>query len=394
MIGVLLFIIIATISTTSMSQLYEDSQLAFSVPGAATGEAAALTQASTQSESHASFASVGIWAASRTEARVAYITFSHLIDFSRFEKYVFPALDTYLAGDVYHVVLRNEWKDKYFMELCTFNQTYMDYCKRVKPIFVDCPEAKAGESPCCKQEKGLLQLLDKQASLESPQYDWYAFHDDDVYLRKNRLEAFLTQFSPTSIMLITGSSAIMDRTLGQSSYSNVPDYKCDTTNHNYTYPWGQPVFYTHGALAYIRNGLQAGGLVKQCLEYNVTHDAGNAVFHWMYSIPEVRIRFFTYPTRHDPDTFGSHGVQHVIMKQYRRNHAKFGQQYMKTTPTMRELHDYYLGFGDGPIDVLWHNVTGFRQTPTFQQYGDPATWNGNQWHTMSIADCMGSASRV
>jgi hypothetical protein len=194
-------------------------------------------------------------------------------------------------------------------------------------------------------------------------------------------------------MLITGSSAIMDRSLGQSSYSNFPDYMCNTTNHNYTYPWGQPVFYTHGALTYIRNGLQAGGLVKQCLEYNVTHDAGNAIFHWMYSIPEVRIRVFTYPTRHDQETFGSHGVQHLIKEQYRKKHPKFGQQYMKTAPTMRELHEYYLSFANQPIDVLWHNVTGFRQTPTFQQYGDPTTWNANQWHTMPIADCMGSAAK-
>jgi len=37
-------------------------------------------------------------------------------------------------------------------------------------------------------------------------------------------------------------------------------------------------------------GLEKGGLVKQCLEYNVTHDVGISIFHSMCSIPTATVR--------------------------------------------------------------------------------------------------------
>lgn len=320
-------------------------------------------------------------------ARIAFITFSHLIDFSRFEKYIFPALDTYLADDIYHVVLRNEWKDKYYLELCNFNETYADYCKRVRPIFVNCPEAKFGESPCCKQEKGLLQILDGPH-----RYDWYAYYDDDVYLRRRPLKSFLGQFSPSSVMLVTTGGRVA-RSLGQSSYLQNPKYKCTTTNNNYTYPWGQPVFYTHGALTYISNGLRAGGLVKQCNEFEVTHDAGNAVLHWMFSIPEVRIRIFLFPNREDPKSFGSHGIEHLTRERLDGKRQPPGQKpgrqqlNMSITPGMKEVHGKFLRMGYTETEVKWHNVTGFTQTSTYQRFGDSSTW-GSEWHTMPVADCI------
>lgn len=384
MIGVLSALLMVTIITSSgvltryydINQLsyYDVADLAVDAQQRSTGNQVTVKHTATETR------------------RIAFVTFSHLLDFSRFETYVFPALDTFLVDDIYYVVLRNEWKEKYYNELCTFNQTYTDYCRRVRPIFVDCPEGKAGKSPCCKQQKGLLQLLDRNAAHtgnnQDGLFDWFAFYDDDVYIRSARLRTLLHQFAPESIMLITGSNVVMDRTLGQSSYSNDPNYTCSITDHNFTYPWGQPVFYTRGALQLVASGLRAGGLMKQCEEFQVTHDAGNAIFHWMYSIPEVRVRFFTYPTRHDDETFGSHGVGRKIKDVYGKKHKLAGTSYFKMMSEMAEVHRYYLTMRDEPLsEIVWHNVTGFQQTHTYQQYGDPTTWN--DWHTMPIADCMG-----
>jgi hypothetical protein len=67
-------------------------------------------------------------------------------------------------------------------------------------------------------------------------------------------------------------------------------YHC-SDDAQFRYNWGQPVVYNRAAFELVIPGLQNDGLVKQCLEYEVTHDVGNAIFHWMYSIPAVRFEF-------------------------------------------------------------------------------------------------------
>jgi hypothetical protein len=64
------------------------------------------------------------------------------------------------------------------------------------------------------------------------------------------------------------------RALGHVGYLGRPNYTCAIDDANFTYLWGQPVFYTRAALQHVSNGFRAGGLVKQCIEYQVTHDAG------------------------------------------------------------------------------------------------------------------------
>lgn len=34
----------------------------------------------------------------------------------------------------------------------------------------------------------------------------------------------------------------------------------------------------------------------------------------------------------------------------------------------------------------FQNVTGFKQTSTYTNFGDPSQW-GKEWHTMPISDC-------
>jgi hypothetical protein len=87
--------------------------------------------------------------------RVAFITFAHLQDFSWFEKFIFPALDTFLQpdNDLDYVVLQNETRHRVFRDLCRFNVTYSKYCERVVPIFVDCPEGNVGDHNAASKKK-------------------------------------------------------------------------------------------------------------------------------------------------------------------------------------------------------------------------------------------------
>merc|ERR1712232_486716 len=77
---------------------------------------------------------------------------------------------------------------------------------------------------------------------------------------------------------------------------------------------GQPVVYNRDALELILPGLRWNGLVRQCLEFNVTHDVGNAIFHWMYSIPTARFRANNYkaynklPSHFRDDIIAHHGL--------------------------------------------------------------------------------------
>jgi hypothetical protein len=85
---------------------------------------------------------------------------------------------------------------KAFEDICLHNDELPPHqrklCRRIHPIDVDCPEGKFGESPCCKQQKGLVEIFDKKY----PLYDWYAFFDDDVYLRKEYVAKLLAELQP------------------------------------------------------------------------------------------------------------------------------------------------------------------------------------------------------
>ena len=355
-----------------------------------------------------------------TDGVVAFVTFVHLMDFSRFERFIFPALDTWLSlqqtdnqtstasssttaavlPSIYYVVLNRQWQNKYETQLCP---QYPQYCpSRIRPVYVDCPEGKFGASPCCKQEQGLAQLL------HSTNYQFYAYHDDDVYFRTDHLVEYLTELHQTDLrpnrpFIITGGHFRANRYLGQQGYiqkKHERNYSCSVDDGNFTYHWGQPVLYPRHTLEYVAFGFRKGGLTKQCQEYQLTHDAGNAVFHWMYSLPELRIRFFVYPTRSDLTSFGTHGVSRFILEgptlresrqQQQQLQQKQNQSVGHVTKDMHSLHQkyHYDRYPFKKQDIRrWHNVTGFHQTETYRLYGDPSTWK-KKWHTMPTSDCMG-----
>jgi hypothetical protein len=307
--------------------------------------------------------------------RVAYITYSFLATTAQFEKMIFASLDTWLDEGTYFVVLNERWRNAY-KELCRNTNNQQRYCARIEPIYVDCPEHKWGESPCCKQQQGLLYMIQHHLA----DFDWFVFQDDDMYLRRKYLEAFLKPLNTRSPAIATSGGVrkhSKGRELGQQSFAlaHQRPYNCSSGNPDFTYPWGQPVVYNRAALSRIHSGLAQGGLVSQCLTFNVTHDVGNAVFHWMYQLPEVRFRIPFFPKMFKWHFMGIHGV------------AKSDEAL-----TMQQVHEVFQKLPQhNKHEHHWFEAHGFQQTETFRKYGDPETWK--EWHTMPTSDCAGPSEK-
>jgi hypothetical protein len=303
--------------------------------------------------------------------RVAYITFTHLNGIQRFEDMILRAIDTWLPSqEQYYVVVSNLWK-QHLQDLLEGN--FSSYKNRIHPIYVACPESKFGFSPCCKQEQGLLYVWQNFAT----QYDWFVYMDDDIYMRANFLEGFVSTLPAHTAPIVLTSGAPPHR-LGQAGYrGSKRAYKC-SKDDDFKYPWASLAVYNWCALRRISNGLRLGGLTKQCLEFRVTHDTGNAILHWMYSIPTISIAVPQRPDRKRNHFMALHGVGRCERKKC----------------TMNILHNWYTKTYRQPPNrseyrYLWHNVSGFKTVQHYREYGDPESWK-TLWHTMPTSACAGS----
>jgi hypothetical protein len=304
---------------------------------------------------------------------LAIVMFTHLNTTERFDNLLFPSLETWWKNqtDPLYIVLTHQWKKEYA------NMCLERNCSQFYPIWVDCPEGKFGESPCCKQEKGLLGL--------PKNYEWTIFADDDMYFKIDDLMRYLTEFLNVdpAVPYIVTSGGVTAKFLGEWGYKGISGaYKCSSKDE-FRYPWGQPVIYSRAALELVTPGFRAGGLVKQCNEFLVTHDAGNSIFHWMYQIPDYAIKFHMFPgDRVKSEAFGVHGINRLIKK-------------LKHIFTMNEVHIQALQ--SKPTKFLRymrvrHERKGFLETETFAKFGHPSKW-GNDWHVMPRSDCMDKEMR-
>ena len=312
---------------------------------------------------------------SHETTQIAYITFCHLASTERFETMIFPALSTWHPTTVpYYVVLLERWRHKWNTLIQT-NTNFTRYASRIQPLFVDCPEGKFGESPCCKQEKGLLDMLDSYR-----QFDYYLFMDDDVYLRDDYLKEYLTTTSPDDVVVLV--AGFPPKMLGHMGYlpQNEMQYYCVHKDENFKYPWGQPVIYTRAALRHVESGLRQGGLVKQCLEYNVTHDAGNALLHWMYQLDYIFLRVTSWADSFRNDFLGAHAIGRS---------SKYENDTSMEAVHRRYHQERFVAWPKKHV-VKRFNTTGFQRTKTFKVSGDPTNWT--MWHTMLKKDCLGRSN--
>ena len=318
-----------------------------------------------------------------TWPKMAFLTYSHLNGTSRFEDLIFPSLDTWHPGDIdgvpYYIVISDIWKQTY-EELIDKEQgdpNFIKYQRRMHLVFVPCGEGKTFEPECCKQEEGMLYMVDHFRDV----YDWIIYLDDDNYVRVPYMRQYLSTLPTDQTFVATGGPN--PRFLGVFGYlPQKSPYKC-SKHPQYQYPWGQVVAYNRATLQLMEKGLRLGAITKQCREYQVFHDVGNAIVHWMYRLPELHLVISDRPNEMRSELMGAHGVGRCFgvftcfMDEIHRQ-----MNFIFYKPPTRENYKYE-----------WRNFTegGYSTTRTFQQYGDPWSWS-DEWHTMPISDCKGPFS--
>ena len=180
---------------------------------------------------------------------------------------------------------------------------------------------------------------------------------------------------------------------------------------------GQPIFYSRGALSKMARGYHANSLMRQCAAFEVSHDVGNAILNWMYSLPMAALPPLNSLPSQRQDYIGNHwvgrddmreelfGVDKEITRRVSRGMRAFKQRtfIQKALPrgefSFYATHEKWMKPSMDPPDVQdlatvkkeelkWYkNVTGFRQTHTYALHGDPQTWKEGEWFTMQHSDC-------
>ena len=257
---------------------------------------------------------------------------------------------------------------------------------------------------------GLASLYNSKSH---PAYDWYAFFDDDTYLRKECEILFSNWLSFNTFDISTLFFVLLPEDLTKilskiTADPNIPiaaipsnqaakniGYKkrtCSSKDHadQFQYPWGMPIFYSRGALQMMERGYRANSLVLQCNVFGVTHDVGNAILNWMYSLPIRKIPPLpALKIGFGKEFIGSHNAGRFDPAAKGRSYRDF---------SFEATHEFWMDNKYDPPDIeklpmfvqkdeWYHNVTGFKQTKTYAQYGDPQQWEEGIWHVMSAENC-------
>lgn len=137
------------------------------------------------------------------------------------------------------------------------------------------------EGPCCRCQESMRWIM------RSEHVRWYAFMDDDVYLRSHSLIALLSRLDTTKPLAITGDSsprgfeaAVFASKLSTSGC--VDQFHCALA-----FPWMQPAFFNAAALRQYATAIDRSGLTTECDKFGVTHDVGLGILNWMLQTPTI-----------------------------------------------------------------------------------------------------------
>jgi hypothetical protein len=304
-------------------------------------------------------------------AYVSYGSFNKGQD--RFHIMIIDSLRTWLTDGVIYYVLNKEWKTQ-FEEACEEPRNRQE-CKRIVPIFVNCPEGYYGPSPCCKMDQGMTVMWENYSH-----HDWYSYQDDDMYIRPAYMNDFLSGLSPDEPLVLTSKNP---RQLGVSW--GTKSQNC-STDLDFMYPWGQPAIYSKAGLKLMSKAFQMGAVSKQCQAFGVTHDVGNPIVHWMLGLPQIRLP--TIPDLPPKDWTGINAEDHKALQS---THELLGTHGIgrSDTPNATEVHAHigHVKHPNPPHRYVWHRPNGFLQTTTYRIHGNVSEWT--EWYTMNASDCLG-----
>lgn len=321
--------------------------------------------------------------------RIAYLVVSHLAEtndeagrdsgLARWEKGIFPALQ-YMVPEpdpIYVVMIRNYTST--FQSLLVSNDLFRNHSHRLKPIFVDChAEEKTPRSLCCKQEQGLVNFHDlyyMHTDTGRPNYDWILYLDDDNYIRQKALQDYLPSFTQDE-PIISSTDVTTGHYIGKfGAQLGASPYKC-STDPEWKIFWGQPLLYNQPAFHKMVHVGRLQGLVKQCVEFDVFHDVGNGLIHWM-----LGFRWLVLP--------GVNRKRKDKLKADLLSYHGIGRQPFNYT--MQEVHEQFETLVSSDKASLqsnqhvWSRPRGYSNSTHFKKYKGPENWT-DIWHTFRVRD--------
>ena len=147
-----------------------------------------------------------------------------------------------------------------------------------------CTNAYYGaDGPCCRNQESMRWALKYE-----PEIKWYAFMDDDMFIRGPALLGLLSSLNPRMEVAI-GANVGM-RGFAPGMWRELAEQGCDSANLCvFAFPWMQPAFFSKAALDKMEPSIDENGLTAECRAFKVTHDVGLGIFNWMHQIPTISL---------------------------------------------------------------------------------------------------------
>lgn len=311
----------------------------------------------------------------------------------RFEAYVLGALNTYLKNTVMFYIANSQGIDA-LSQVCALNQNQVA-CRRLIFVEVACPSNQHGVSTCCRQDRGMARIASNY-----PDFDWYIYHQDDLYFRLPYLNTFVRGLqNPHNTSLLLSASPFQSLggdPLMVSSNGNRSSMNC-SSSPNHIYPWGWPaVIYSNAALQALKSSYFRLAISRECDAFHVPADSASPIVHWMHQIPVVKLPDIASRTYKNLDTRLSSPAP------YFRKFLAFRadvQQYNFT-----ELHrDVQIAARDmqkkggtvipqPPYTYRLHHPIGFEETALYKKHGAVQTWK--RWNTFTPQDCVNAEAII
>lgn len=165
----------------------------------------------------------------------------------------------------------------------------------------NCTGEYFGEGPTCRCEASMrffnVHLSATDSSNPHPP-KWFAFLDDDFYLRPIAVMKMLHMFDNTVPPLSSPAALVSSREYEGFRFSTVTALEnngnacCSAKDARlckypevFGFGYAQPVFMNRRALAMMDNALQANGLTRYQALYGGTHDIILGLLLWVYQVP-------------------------------------------------------------------------------------------------------------
>jgi hypothetical protein len=166
----------------------------------------------------------------------------------------------------------------------------------------NCTGRYFGFSPTCRCQESMRFFVNNNNKKESGQLfsatEWFAFMDDDLYIRPYSLNALLHQLSNNNTLLSQSynlSTADPIALVSTDKYRGFAFRRWNKAVHQcakHSFPIAMPAILNRNTLNYLASCLNVNCLITQRSIWGGTHDAILGLIFWLYQIPVLSMASF------------------------------------------------------------------------------------------------------